>query len=601
MGAAGKNIDELLAADIPDNVSFIIQTGGAEKWRSHDIPADSLNRYSVKNGELTLLESLPQGNMGEQQTFSDFLSYGVQNYPAEKMCVIIWDHGGGSLDGVANDENYGFDALSLSEIDGALKAASESMTDRFELFGFDACLMANYETASVLSPYAHFLLASEEIEPSGGWDYSSMIKAVADDKKISGGDLGKAVCDGYFAKCQASGKDSSATLSVTDLTKFNDVQKTFDTVAQNMNQNASEAKGIQAIAQSAKNSRKYGGTTADEGFSNLIDLHNFAENAVDVNGTEDLMKAVENAVVYKVGGSEKSKSGGLSFYYPMVPDKEKLTSYFTSICPSEPYKTYLKTVYENIPENPITFTDSGSKAEDGSFQIKLDEASRNYILSVDFQLIRCHTGENAENIFSEFGQDNDMFTDEEALSYHSNFRGIWLVLNDCWLYVTPVEDTEEYIIFTAPIILNGQRTNLRFAFIWDDAYAGGGYYKIIGAWNGIDPVTGMSDKEITLLQPNDDVRVISHHKTNSLDSEMQESATRVVSGDYTVFEKALGDTEYLYQFVVTDIFGGKHYSNVCRLIMDKNAAELEEHPLDDGEYAAHIDSILDYSGKSMTN
>lgn len=379
------------------------------------------------------------------------------------------------------------------------------------------------------------------------------------------------------------------------------MQKTFDTVAQNMNQNASEAKGIQAIAQSAKNSRKYGGTTADEGFSNLIDLHNFAENAVDVNGTEDLMKAVENAVVYKVGGSEKSKSGGLSFYYPMVPDKEKLTSYFTSICPSEPYKTYLKTVYENIPENPITFTDSGSKAEDGSFQIKLDEASRNYILSVDFQLIRCHTGENAENIFSEFGQDNDMFTDEEALSYHSNFRGIWLVLNDCWLYVTPVEDTEEYIIFTAPIILNGQRTNLRFAFIWDDAYAGGGYYKIIGAWNGIDPVTGMSDKEITLLQPNDDVRVISHHKTNSLDSEMQESATRVVSGDYTVFEKALGDTEYLYQFVVTDIFGGKHYSNVCRLIMDKNAAELEEHPLDDGEYAAHIDSILDYSGKSMTN
>lgn len=72
MGAAGKNIDELLAADIPDSVSFIIQTGGAEKWRSHDIPADSLNRYSVKNGELTLLESLPQGNMGEQRDIQRF-------------------------------------------------------------------------------------------------------------------------------------------------------------------------------------------------------------------------------------------------------------------------------------------------------------------------------------------------------------------------------------------------------------------------------------------------------------------------------------------------------------------------------------------------
>lgn len=68
-----------------------------------------------------------------------------------------------------------------------------------------------------------------------------------------------------------------------------------------------------------------------------------------------------------------------------------------------------------------------------------------------------------------FGRDNDMFSSEDGLSFHSNFRGIWLALNDCKLYVTPVEDTEDYIIFTAPISLNGERTNLRFAFIWDDS------------------------------------------------------------------------------------------------------------------------------------
>lgn len=573
---------------------------GAQKWRSHNIPADSLNRYQIQDGTLTLLETLPQGSMGDGQTFADFLSFGVQNYPAEKMCVLLWDHGSGSLGGVANDENYSFDALTLTEMQQALEAVSQNMTVPFELFGFDACLMANYETASMLSPYARWLLASEEIEPSGGWDYGALLKAVADDRRISGGSLGKSVCDGYFAKCQASGKASSVTLSVTDLTKFREVQTAFDAVAEQMARNASQAKGIQAIAQSAKYSRKYGGTTAGEGFSNLIDLRHFAENAVDLPGTEELAQAVEAAVVYQVTGSEKSRSGGLSFYYPLSPDSKMLAAYCASVCPSPPYKSYLETVYGSIPEAPIVFTDRGSTAEDGSFQIRLDEASRNYILSVDFQLVRCHMGEGGETIYSEFGQDNDMFSDENTLSYHSNFRGTWLALNGCWLYVTPVEDTEEYIIFTAPIKLNGQRTHLRFAFLWDDRYAGGGYYKMIGAWNGIDPVSGMSDKEITLLQPNDDVQVIYPYKTSATDAGTQECVTPVVSGDYTVFEKALGDVDYLYQFVVTDIFGGRHYSDVCWLVMDKNAEELESHPLADGEYAAHVNAILDLDGRSIT-
>ena len=48
-GLAGKDIDELLKADIPDKVNVVIETGGAAKWRSHDIANDKLQRYIVKN------------------------------------------------------------------------------------------------------------------------------------------------------------------------------------------------------------------------------------------------------------------------------------------------------------------------------------------------------------------------------------------------------------------------------------------------------------------------------------------------------------------------------------------------------------------------
>lgn len=84
MGAAGKNLDELLASDIPDNVHVIIQTGGAKKWRSHGISAGEIGRYSVRDGELTLLESLPSANMGEGGTLESFLSWGGGQLPCRE-------------------------------------------------------------------------------------------------------------------------------------------------------------------------------------------------------------------------------------------------------------------------------------------------------------------------------------------------------------------------------------------------------------------------------------------------------------------------------------------------------------------------------------
>ncbi len=297
-------------------------------------------------------------------------------------------------------------------------------------------------------------------------------------------------------------------------------------------------------------------------------------------------------------GAQKSQSGGLSFHYPLQPDKQKLNDYTGQIVPSESYKNYLKKVYGNIPENPIAFADLGSAREGSSFGIRPDERSRNYILSIDFLLLELeYTKERRKNKHkidaSWLGQDNDCFKDWDTLDFHSNFRGIWLALNGCKLFVTPVESTQKYIIFTAPIILNGNRTNLRFAFVWDDGYENGGYYKILGAWNGIDPVTGMSDKEITELKPTDTIQVSYYCQSITADSSGKEIASHpyeklqtVPGGEYAVTEEPLGESDYAYQFVVTDIFGGKHYSYLAHMEMTKTAEELRANPLPDGEYAA---------------
>ena len=83
--------------------------------------------------------------------------YGVQHYPAERMGVILWDHGSGSINGVCFDEQYEYDSLSVAEMAAAFDRVYDSMTDRFEFIGFDACLMSTLEVANQLVPYARYL------------------------------------------------------------------------------------------------------------------------------------------------------------------------------------------------------------------------------------------------------------------------------------------------------------------------------------------------------------------------------------------------------------------------------------------------------------
>ncbi len=63
--------------------------------------------------------------------------------------------------GFGYDEMYPDDMLSLSQIGNALSDSGI----KFDIVGFDACLMGTIETAYMLEPYADYLVASEEYEP----------------------------------------------------------------------------------------------------------------------------------------------------------------------------------------------------------------------------------------------------------------------------------------------------------------------------------------------------------------------------------------------------------------------------------------------------
>ncbi|TCP63739.1 clostripain-related cysteine peptidase [Baia soyae] len=63
---------------------------------------------------------------------------------------LLWNHGLGSVKVYGSDEKHKHDALTLSELQQAFDK-SQAKTNKFDMIGFDACLMANVEVAKLWS------------------------------------------------------------------------------------------------------------------------------------------------------------------------------------------------------------------------------------------------------------------------------------------------------------------------------------------------------------------------------------------------------------------------------------------------------------------
>ena len=119
-GCATSDLEELMSVELPKNIKVVFEAGGSSAWEN-DLDAEKLTRGVYSSEGLEIIEELPSANMGSAETLSDFLSFCNKNYPADKRAVLFWNHGGGSVSGLAFDELYDFDSLNLSELSSAFK------------------------------------------------------------------------------------------------------------------------------------------------------------------------------------------------------------------------------------------------------------------------------------------------------------------------------------------------------------------------------------------------------------------------------------------------------------------------------------------------
>ncbi len=308
-GMGTSDLQEMLGADLGDNVNLLVYTGGCRQWKNNTVSSSVNQIYQIKDSKLKVLEkNAGEVSMTTPDTLADFIKYCDKKFPANRDMLIFWDHGGGSISGYGYDEKFARSgSMNLAEINQALEEADVA----FDFIGFDACLMATLETALMLSPYADYMIASEETEPGVGWYYTDWLTALGDNTSMPTIEIGKNIVDDFVDTCAKKCQGQKTTLSVVDLAELEmTVPKELAAFAKSASELISNNE-YQTVSDARYNTREFAQSSAID----QVDLAHLAENL----GTEEgkgLAEAILNAVKYNRTSSNMTNAYGLSIYFP---------------------------------------------------------------------------------------------------------------------------------------------------------------------------------------------------------------------------------------------------------------------------------------------
>ena len=318
-------------------------------------------------GSTKVVDDLGNVDSADPDTLAAFIADGIRTHPAAHYALIISDHGA-SWPGMGPDEGAGGSVLDLAELtQGIGSGLKRAGVDRFDLLGFDACLMSSYEVASAMAPLADRMVASQELEPGHGWNYQAL-EVLADDPHASADDLGAALLAGYADQAKQAGTDDAITLGLVDLTKMDAVDEALaDFSGALADRAATVAPVVGRVGAATLGFARSPDATQD---SHMKDLGLLASTigveALDVSDQADaLVRAINDAVVDEVEGLATKGATGLSIYFP--PTADLADGAYLDVVSAEPWADFLTAYYDAgdaIPDRELPrFTNRGGEPE----------------------------------------------------------------------------------------------------------------------------------------------------------------------------------------------------------------------------------------------
>ena len=607
---ACEDLYEMADVEAGDSINIVVLAGGASQWDLEDLEGRRLNFMVIRDGYIEELEDWGSDSMGKADTLAEFLEYGLAEYPADRTMVILWNHGAGSEGGICFDENADDDGLTIVEIDSALSAVQKSVPDfHIDIFGCDACMMATYEMAAMLSGYPiDYFVASEELEPGSGWYYTDWLNALADDPSITDEELCAEIIESFMDYGLAEEPDDYLTLSAVKLADMGALQASMEKFAAVM---TAQIQGGNLSAVRRGRSRLYTFGSFDDGSWDMVDLgaalDAFAQ--FDPENAAEARKCLSNAVLYSSQTDNLDTCSGLSILIPqdttnefdeyrdginltdIIPNWIGFVNDYVSrlkggsyqICPTgtcqisagtlfdQPFVSVYSSPsgiwswndetesYGETAETEITVSDS-----DQGFTAVLPQEDLAYLDYVEGMLLIDISDEEMD-CFVDLGLTQNNLINWQTGTVVSLFDGTWPTFGGQLVPMYDQTSNENSRRSLIPVKLNGVYTYLVVIFPADSTEG-----RIIGANAGYDD-NGLPIRAVTKLKPGDTiVPVYTMYYGDEADDDLEETE---FEGDpitwqdgMTVTYEDLSDEDepmaLLFCFVFNDIFGEDTMSEI---------------------------------------
>jgi len=313
------NTDQLELVGSDANVNFVVlidtMTG----------PADLLyieNGQSVSVGEKYGYPM--EVNMADPAVLEQFIEIGVQDFPAEKYAVVLWDHGGGWRGICWDDTTLELtgvdDCITMTEMRDAFAGAYKETGEVIDMVGFDACLMAMPEVSYQLRDYASFLVFSEETIPGLGFPYDMLAADLVADPTVDGEAFAVIIAKDYAAYYASMSGFVDVTISVFDMAYMDELTAAVDYLGSELL--ASLSTYVNAYQSDQIQADRYY-------YPYNVDLIGFAQNLIADTSIKDagirdaaqeVVIAADDCIVAAYNSIVNVGSTGLAIYFPSTQD-----------------------------------------------------------------------------------------------------------------------------------------------------------------------------------------------------------------------------------------------------------------------------------------
>jgi len=438
-GSATKDLEEMQASGV--NLSLtnvLVYAGGSPHWHNDKTTKDVHSVLNLTADGFEVVSTREPSSMGDAECLTYFLNYCSENYPTQNNVLIMWDHGSGPVIGYGKDMLFDNDSLTLSEMSEALKASPFNDSNKLDWVGFDACLMASAELCCVWDNYAEYLISSQEIEPSFGWNYSFL----GDIGKKDNEELLKGISETYLTTCQDYYKERGyenrdTTLSVANLSYAAELENAINSLFSASSADISAK--YDSITAKRVQARTLGKATTGSDYD-LIDLKSLSAQLGDIYTTpcNEIDTALEKMII--ANSTNTTDCCGMSIYFPFY-NKSRYEKDWgkvykdLNIFPS--YSEFLDKYTQTWLQEDKLLTVSSSisaKAESSNqFSIELtDEQSKTYASSKYYVLRR-----DGEQLYTKVFTGTNVTKNKNTLN--ATFDGnILYIKNNFNEYILPV-------------------------------------------------------------------------------------------------------------------------------------------------------------------